>query len=119
MTTDKTGAPTSVRAHADKFTIAVDGHEIGLTAFVDHDDQRIFHHTEVGDDYEGRGLATILVGRRSPPPARRVSGSSPSANWWPTTWTSTRLRRHRGSRHRRHRAVRPGGGAAGLITPRR
>ena len=62
MTTDKTGAPTSVRAHADKFTIAVDSHEIGLTAFVDHDDQRIFHHTEVGDDYAGRGLATLLVG---------------------------------------------------------
>ena len=78
MTTDKTGAPTSVRAHADKFTIAVDSHEIGLTAFVDHDDQRIFHHTEVGDDYAGRGLATILVGRRSPPPARRVSESSPA-----------------------------------------
>ena len=62
MTTDKTGAPTTVSAGNGQFTIAVDGHEIGLTAFVDHDDQRIFHHTEVGDDYEGRGLATILVG---------------------------------------------------------
>ncbi len=61
MTTDKTGAPTSVSAAADKFTIAVDGQQVGLTAFVDHDNQRIFHHTEVDDSYEGRGLATILV----------------------------------------------------------
>jgi predicted GNAT family acetyltransferase len=33
----------------------------GLTTFVDHDNQRIFHHTEVDDSHEGRGLATILV----------------------------------------------------------
>jgi uncharacterized protein len=61
MTTDKTGAPTSVDAADDKFTIAVDGQQVGLTAFVDHDNQRIFHHTEVDDSHEGRGLATILV----------------------------------------------------------
>jgi uncharacterized protein len=51
MTTDKTGAPTSVSAAADKFTIAVDGQHVGLTAFVDR--------------YEGRGLATILVSEAS------------------------------------------------------
>lgn len=62
MTTDKTGAPTSVSAAADKFTISVDGQQVGLTAFVDHGNQRIFHHTEVDDGYEGRGLAVILVG---------------------------------------------------------
>ena len=62
MTTDETGAPTSVSAAADKFTISVDGRQVGLTAFVDHDNQRIFHHTEVDGSYEGRGLATILVG---------------------------------------------------------
>jgi hypothetical protein len=61
MTTDKTGAPTSVNAAAGKFTIAVGGQEVGLTTFVDHDNQRIFHHTEVDDSHEGRGLATILV----------------------------------------------------------
>lgn len=62
MTTDKTGAPTSVQPGDAAFTITVDGQQVGLTAFVDHDDQRIFHHTEVDDSYEGRGLATILVG---------------------------------------------------------
>ncbi|WP_059014436.1 GNAT family N-acetyltransferase [Mycobacterium sp. M26] len=60
-TTDKTGAPTTVGAEHNQFTISVDGHEVGLAAFVDRDNQRIFHHTEVADAYEGRGLATILI----------------------------------------------------------
>lgn len=62
MTTDKTGAETTVSAEKDRFTIAVDGQEVGLAAFVDHDGQRIFHHTEVDEAYEGRGLASIMVG---------------------------------------------------------
>ncbi|GAY13965.1 GNAT family N-acetyltransferase [Mycobacterium sp. shizuoka-1] len=61
MATDKTGAPTTVTAGTDRFTIAVDGQQVGLLAFVDHDGRRIFHHTEVDDAFEGRGLASILV----------------------------------------------------------
>ena len=61
MTTDKTGAPTTVTKRDDEFTIAVDGHTVGLTAFADRDNQRIFIHTEVDNDFEGRGLATILI----------------------------------------------------------
>ena len=61
MTTDKTGAPTKVTAGADRYTIAVDGHEVGHAEFVDRDTQRVFTHTEVDENYEGRGLATILV----------------------------------------------------------
>jgi predicted GNAT family acetyltransferase len=61
MTTDKTGAPTEVTAEEDRFSIAVDGRKAGFTELVDHDGQRIFPHTEIGDDFEGRGLATILV----------------------------------------------------------
>ena len=61
MTTDKTGAPTTVTAEADRFTIAVDGRSVGLAEFTDRDDQRVFTHTEVADDFEGRGLATILI----------------------------------------------------------
>ena len=61
MTTDKTGAPTTVTAGSDRFTIAVDGQQVGLVAFVDHAGQRIFLHTEVDDAFEGRGLAGILV----------------------------------------------------------
>lgn len=62
MTTDKTGVETTVTAGADQFTIAVDGRQVGLAAFVDHDGQRIFHHTEVDSAFEGRGLASIMVG---------------------------------------------------------
>ncbi|OYN78946.1 GNAT family N-acetyltransferase [Mycolicibacterium sphagni] len=61
MATDKTGAPTTVTAGEDTFTIAVDGQKVGLVAFVDHGGQRIFLHTEVKDEFEGRGLASILV----------------------------------------------------------
>lgn len=61
-TTDKTGAPTTVTAGQDQFTISVDDQQAGLAAFVERGNQRIFHHTEVADAYEGRGLATILAG---------------------------------------------------------
>ncbi|WP_396924740.1 GNAT family N-acetyltransferase [Mycolicibacterium sp.] len=62
MTTDKNGAETTVTAEKDQFTIAVDGKQVGLADFVDHDGQRIFHHTEVDSAFEGRGLASIMIG---------------------------------------------------------
>ncbi|MEO3759778.1 GNAT family N-acetyltransferase [Mycobacterium sp. B14F4] len=62
MTPDKTGAPTEVAAEADRYTITVEGKRVGLTEFADRDGQRIFIHTEVDGDFEGRGLATILIG---------------------------------------------------------
>jgi uncharacterized protein len=62
MTTDKTGAETSVRAEDGKYTIAVDGQTVGLAAVADRGNQRVFYHTEVDDKFEGRGLASILVG---------------------------------------------------------
>lgn len=62
MTTDKTGAPTTVTQEPDRFSIAVDAQKVGFTEYADRDSQRIFPHTEVRDEFEGRGLATILVG---------------------------------------------------------
>jgi uncharacterized protein len=61
MTTDKTGAQTDVRTENGNYTIAVDGQTVGLAAVADRGDQRVFYHTEVDDQFEGRGLATILV----------------------------------------------------------
>ena len=61
MTTDKTGAPTTVTPGDDQFKIAVDDRRVGITTFKDRGRQRVFLHTEVADDFEGRGLATILV----------------------------------------------------------
>ena len=62
MTTDKTGAPTTVSAADGKYRIAVDGENVGLADVADRDNQRVFYHTEVDERFGGRGLATILVG---------------------------------------------------------
>jgi predicted GNAT family acetyltransferase len=61
MTTDKTGAPTTVTAESDRFSISVEGQKVAFVEFVDRDGQRVFTHTEVADEFGGRGLATILV----------------------------------------------------------
>jgi uncharacterized protein len=61
VTTDKTGAPTTVTPEHHRYTIAVDGQTVGRTQFADRGKQRVFLHTEVDDKFEGRGLATILV----------------------------------------------------------
>ena len=62
MATDKTGASATVTQESDRFSIAVDGQKVGFTEYADRDGQRIFPHTEVDDAFEGRGLATILIG---------------------------------------------------------
>lgn len=61
MTTDKTGAETTVSLQDGKYTIAVEGKQVGLADFADRGDQRVFFHTEIDPAYGGRGLATILV----------------------------------------------------------
>jgi predicted GNAT family acetyltransferase len=52
---------TDVTLNGDRFEISVDGVRAGLAQFVDTDGQRIFFHTEVGDEFEGQGLAGELV----------------------------------------------------------
>lgn len=61
MTTDKTSAETTVTQETDRFTISVEGRPVGFTEFADRDGQRVFPHTEVDDEFEGCGLATIVV----------------------------------------------------------
>jgi len=61
LTTDKSGAPTEVRAEDGKYTIAVEGTDVGFAEFGDRGNQRVFYHTEIDPAYGGRGLATILV----------------------------------------------------------
>jgi predicted GNAT family acetyltransferase len=62
MTTDTTGAETTVSAADGKYTIAVEGQTVGLAAVADRDSKRVFYHTEVDEQFGGRGLANILVG---------------------------------------------------------
>ena len=61
MTADKTGAEATVRAADGKYTIAVDGQTVGFAAVADRGDQRVFYHTEIEEQFGGRGLANILV----------------------------------------------------------
>ncbi|BBZ47904.1 GNAT family N-acetyltransferase [Mycobacterium parmense] len=61
MTTDNTGAPATVTRRGKEFAITVDGQTVGVAAFADRGDRRVFVHTEVDDAFQGRGLATILV----------------------------------------------------------
>jgi predicted GNAT family acetyltransferase len=60
--TDKTGVPVTVNKESDKFTVSVDEKAVGLTAYADEGHSRVFPHTEVDEAYEGRGLATIVIG---------------------------------------------------------
>jgi predicted GNAT family acetyltransferase len=59
--TDKTGSSTTVTAEPNRYTIAVEGNRVGKAEFLDRDGRRVFTHTEVDKNYEGRGLATILI----------------------------------------------------------
>lgn len=61
MATDNTGAEATVTAQEGRYTIAVDGETVGLAEYTDHDNQRVFYHTEVDPAFGGRGLATILL----------------------------------------------------------
>jgi predicted GNAT family acetyltransferase len=46
---------------AHRYEITVDGEHVGLEAYVDAGDQRIFYHTEIDEKFGGRGLAGELV----------------------------------------------------------
>jgi predicted GNAT family acetyltransferase len=52
---------TDVTQQSNRFEISVDGSRAGLAEFVDADGRRIFTHTEVDDEYSGKGLAGELV----------------------------------------------------------
>jgi uncharacterized protein len=58
---DKTGASTTVIRETNRFTIAVDGRQVGFAEFTDAGGRRTFPHTVVDEAFQGRGLATILV----------------------------------------------------------
>ena len=48
-------------ADAARYEISVNGQLAGLTAYIDHGDQRIFYHTETNEEFAGEGLASQLV----------------------------------------------------------
>ena len=54
---------TEVRDNPEqgRFEIVVDGDVAGFTEYVHRDGHAVFTHTEIGDAYEGQGLASKLV----------------------------------------------------------
>ncbi|WP_244967655.1 GNAT family N-acetyltransferase [Tsukamurella tyrosinosolvens] len=44
-----------------RYDITVDGELAGFTVFIDRGEQRIFPHTELDEEFSGRGLSGILV----------------------------------------------------------
>lgn len=46
-----------------RYEIRVDGQLAGFTEYVQHGDVADFVHTEIEEQYEGRGLATVLIGQ--------------------------------------------------------
>jgi uncharacterized protein len=78
--TDRTGAPTTIGREADRFTIAVEGRQVGFAEFADAGGRRSFFHTVVDPAYQGRGLATILVAHALE--ATRADGLRITAPCW-------------------------------------
>ncbi|MGY0490224.1 GNAT family N-acetyltransferase [Streptomyces sp. WG-D5] len=58
-----TATPPVVEHRPDeqRYVIIVDGETAGFTEYRDHDEQRVFFHTEVDERFAGQGLASILV----------------------------------------------------------
>ncbi|WP_327315688.1 GNAT family N-acetyltransferase [Streptomyces sp. NBC_01235] len=60
--TQPSAAPTVERRdNRHRYEILVDGKRVGLTAYRDRGEQRVFYHTEVDDALAGQGLAAQLV----------------------------------------------------------
>lgn len=56
------GGPTvSDDSDANRYTVRVDGQVAGFTQYRRHGDLTTFVHTEIGEEYSGRGLGSILV----------------------------------------------------------
>lgn len=55
-------SPTVNRqSEPDRFEITVEEGVAGFAQFLDRGDRRIFFHTEIGEEFGGRGLASTVV----------------------------------------------------------
>jgi predicted GNAT family acetyltransferase len=51
----------AVRKAEGRFEVTVDDTVAGFTEFFEHEGKRVFYHTEVGEEWGGRGLGKILA----------------------------------------------------------
>ncbi|GAB2661264.1 GNAT family N-acetyltransferase [Saccharopolyspora gloriosae] len=63
MTDENTDVAFARSADRDRYDINASGALAGFAEFVDKGEQRIFFHTEIGEEFGGRGLGGVLVGR--------------------------------------------------------
>jgi len=63
MTEETPEVTVSRSTEYERYEISVDGQQAGLAAYTDSGTQRIFHHTEIGEDFGGRGLGSTLIAR--------------------------------------------------------
>jgi predicted GNAT family acetyltransferase len=64
MTEQSRSAPDPVVERVDakqRYEILLGSERVGLTAYRDRGEQRVFYHTKVEDAFAGRGLASVLV----------------------------------------------------------
>lgn len=63
--TDKNGEPVKVFKDSERgyFAIAYEDADdvAGFTQYLPMNDERVFFHTVVNEEYEGRGLASVLI----------------------------------------------------------
>lgn len=62
MSDNPTDVDVARSSDRDRYEITVDNQPAGFTAYVDRNGQRIFYHTEIGEDFGGRGLGSTLIG---------------------------------------------------------
>ncbi|SFT43513.1 hypothetical protein SAMN04487904_10266 [Actinopolyspora lacussalsi subsp. righensis] len=63
-----------------RYEISLDGVRAGLTRYLDRGDQRVFVHTEIDDDFAGRGLGSELISgalRRTRAAGMRITAVCP------------------------------------------
>lgn len=62
MADDSPDVAVARSADRDRYEITVDGRRAGFVDYLDRGGQRVFHHTEIGEEFGGRGLGSSLIG---------------------------------------------------------
>ncbi|MBB3049627.1 hypothetical protein FHS23_000622 [Prauserella isguenensis] len=63
MSDNAAAAEVAQASERDRYEISVGEQSAGFTAYVDRGGQRIFYHTEIGENFGGMGLGSTLIGR--------------------------------------------------------
>ena len=73
----------------NRYEIRVGGELAGFTEFRDHDDQRVFFHTEIAEVFQGKGLSSVLIERALTRTREDGNASFRYARRWPATSRTT------------------------------